>query len=87
MTDTTLYTVNLEFPDPWRNASIELTAAEIPRKGELLGWTTKPVRESILTEPRPKFLRCRVVEAMWCFNPTTNTDREVYLTLALEEGP
>jgi hypothetical protein len=82
----TLYVVNLEFPDPWRNASIELTPAEIPRKGELIGWTTEPVRESIFTEPRPEFLRFRVAEVMWCLNPTTNTDREVYITLAVEES-
>lgn len=82
----TRYTVNLELPDPWLNASVELLPSEIPRKGELIGWTTEPVRDSTFAEPRTKFLRLRVVEAMWCLNPTTNTDREVYLTLEPDEG-
>jgi hypothetical protein len=81
---TARYIVNLEFPDGWQNASVELLPSEIPHKGELIGWTTEPVRESVFQDPRPQFLRCRVVEAMWCLNPTTNTDREVYLTLGLE---
>lgn len=83
----TRYTVNLEFPGTWPvNSAIELLPSEIPRKGELIGWTTEPVRDSVLLEPRTKFLRFRVADAMWCLNPTTNTDREVYLTLELEEN-
>jgi hypothetical protein len=73
--------VNLTFPNHWLNALIELTPAEIPHKGELIGWTTEPVRESPFAELRPQFLKFRVVESMWCLNGTTNTDREVYLTL------
>lgn len=86
--DDTRYTVNLEFtgPEYFPNASIELHPSEIPHKGELIGWTTEPVRKDAWSKPRTRFLRFRVAEAMWCLNPATNTDREVYLTLVPEEN-
>lgn len=73
------YTVHLDFTDAREytpRATIELTPAEIPRKGDLIGWTARR---------RAGYLRFRVTEVMWCLDPSAHTDREVYLTLVEED--